>query len=154
MCFKGNQCLSCLRHLSRFHINNIMMALYYRAYVESLWWFSLVSWTLVRKWSYLTADWWISAEPSPHYSRHLQQFTDSMFLDDSTYFCSLFLFPSSFLTKVSVPRMKNNNILKSFASFRSMNHSFVALWVTWCSKPDCIRWDRNSQLHHVLVILI
>lgn len=119
MCFKGNQCLSCLRHLSRFHIDNIMLVSYYRAYVESLLWFSLVSWTFVRKWSDLTADWFISAEPSPHYSRHIQQLTASMFLDDSTYFCSLFLLPSSFWTKVSVPRMNNKKKEKK----KALHHS-------------------------------
>ncbi len=44
VCKKGHQRLFCLRKLSRFHIDKTMMILFYRAFIESVMSFSLVSW--------------------------------------------------------------------------------------------------------------
>ncbi len=44
VCKKGHQRLFCLRKPSRFHIDKTMTILFYRAFIESVMSFSLVSW--------------------------------------------------------------------------------------------------------------
>ena len=44
VCNKGHQRLYCLRKLSRFNIDKTMMTLFYRAFIESILSFALVSW--------------------------------------------------------------------------------------------------------------
>ena len=44
VCKKGHQRLYCLRKLSHFHIERTIMTMFYRAFIESILSFSLVSW--------------------------------------------------------------------------------------------------------------
>lgn len=43
-CKKGQQRLSCLRKLSKFHVDRSLMVLFYRSYIESVLSFSLLCW--------------------------------------------------------------------------------------------------------------
>ncbi len=94
VCKKGHKRLFCLRKLAHFHIDRTMMILFYRAFIESLLTFSLVSWfgnlsvknknslsQIVRWSSKLIGESQLS--PASLYTRQLQRMTNSILNDDT-----------------------------------------------------------------------
>ena len=94
VCKKGHQRLFCLRKLSYFHIGKTMMTLFYRAFIEAVLSFSLVSWfgkmslkdrnrlSQIIKWSSrLIGESQLSLESL--YTRQLQRIASYITHDDS-----------------------------------------------------------------------
>ena len=124
VCKKGHQRLYCLRKLSRFHIDKTMMTLFYRAFIESVLAFSLVSWfgnlplkdrnslSQIIKWSgRLIGESQLCLESL--YTRQLQRLASSISNDDSHPLASEFqLMPSG--RRFRVPRSKTRRYGNSF----------------------------------------
>ena len=124
VCRKGHQRLFCLRKLSRFHIDRTMMTLFYRAFIESVLTFSLVSWfgnlpvkernslNQIIKWSgRLIGESQLCLQSL--YTRQVQRLASSISADDSHPLASEFqLLPSG--RRFIVPRVRTTRYRNSF----------------------------------------
>lgn len=124
VCKKGQQRLHCLRKLAYFHIDRTLMNMFYRAFIESILSFSLVSWfgqiTLRQRKSLEQVIKWSSRllgesqlSLAALYSRQVQRVVTSILNDDShPLHCHFRLLPSG--RRFVVPRCKTQRYRNSF----------------------------------------
>ncbi len=123
VCKRGQQRLHCLRKLSRFYIDQTIMTMFYRAFIESVLSFSVVSWfghisskernalnQIVKWFSRLIGE--VQLSPASLYYRQLQRIASSILNDDShPLHCEFQLLPSRrryLVTKCKTKRYRNS----------------------------------------------
>ena len=133
VCKKGRQRLFCLRKLSTFNIDRTMLTLFYRAFIESVLTFCLVSWfgnvslknrnclNQIVKWSCKVIG-ESQLYPESLYAKQLQRIGNSIVRDDSHPLNGEFqLLPSG--RRFMVPACKTRRYKNSFvpAAIRAIN---------------------------------